>query len=174
MSRVTPGCTDLRSTPWPTSCSCKPPPASRALSRPSARKGQEICPGKRHDGRSLKIRRGSGGVACMLPSTSVAPFPPFFWKTVLLLSFCFRLGQMKFRSVSENVTKAQHCFSSTRQTHKHKHTEHTLIDRLNASKLWRCASHTHLAKPACAKSCRKVQEKLSGDSILFLQERCRM
>lgn len=31
------GCTGLRSTPWPTSCSCRQPPASRAPSRPSAR-----------------------------------------------------------------------------------------------------------------------------------------
>lgn len=32
-----PGCTGSRSTPWPTSCSCKRPPASRAPSRPFAR-----------------------------------------------------------------------------------------------------------------------------------------
>lgn len=41
MSHVAPGCTDLRSTPWPTSCSCKPLPASRAPSRPSARRDLE-------------------------------------------------------------------------------------------------------------------------------------
>lgn len=37
-----PGCMGLRSTPWPTSCSCKPPPASRAPSRPSARMEMEV------------------------------------------------------------------------------------------------------------------------------------
>ncbi|TNN28442.1 hypothetical protein EYF80_061410 [Liparis tanakae] len=45
------GCTGSRSTPWPTSCSCKPPPASRAPSRPSAKR-----PGRRRR-RRRKISR---------------------------------------------------------------------------------------------------------------------
>lgn len=44
---VLPGCMGSRSTPWPTSCSCRQPPASRVPSRPSARESRteegKIC-----------------------------------------------------------------------------------------------------------------------------------
>lgn len=65
VSHVPPGCTDSRSTPWPTSCSCKPPPASRAPSRPSARRGPVPSAAQEAARRKeLKIRRGGGSPAC--------------------------------------------------------------------------------------------------------------
>lgn len=76
-----PGCTGSRSTPWPTSCSCKPPPASRALSRPSARAARTGRKTRRKISRERGRRRERiitrwGGVTCILHSFSGAPSPP--------------------------------------------------------------------------------------------------
>lgn len=73
------GCTASRSTPWPTSCSCRQPPASRVPSRPSARasrrEDQDHCEKGRVTCMSEPFR-------CLLPSL----------KTVF---FCFSLAFKK-------------------------------------------------------------------------------
>lgn len=63
---VSPGCMGSRSTPWPTSCSCKQPPASRAPSRPSARASRTVKEEEdllRERERRIIIKRE--GVTCM-------------------------------------------------------------------------------------------------------------
>lgn len=64
---VPPGCTASRSTPWPTSCSCRQPPASRVPSRPSARASGE---------REEQNRCEKGRVTCMSRAFQMSPSFP--------------------------------------------------------------------------------------------------
>lgn len=83
------GCMGSRSTPWPTSCSCKLPPASRAQSRPSVRACRPEVEKDSQKEKAGKNYHLKGGDTCIL-QTFRCPLPTL--KTVL---FWFRLGQMK-------------------------------------------------------------------------------
>lgn len=78
-----------RSTRWPTSCSCKPPQASRAPSRLSARAPR--TEGGEREAREERVIIGWRGVTCIFSKLFMCPLLTLK-KTVL---FWFRLGQMK-------------------------------------------------------------------------------